>query len=97
MMKVTVVEDLSVLCTIEDGRSPLRITTYYPDSLGYGEDLEEFAVSQAEIQVPPMVAYGYTDVGGAPGLVEVDHFDNAYLTVAHQLGTIVMGHYYEEI
>lgn len=97
LMKVTIVEDLSILCNIEEGRSPLRITTYYPNEVAYGEDLEDFAVSQAEIHIPPMIAYGCTDIGSSPGLVEIDNREYAYLSIAHQLKTIVMAHYYEEV
>lgn len=97
LMKVTIVEDLSILCNIKEGESPLRISTYYPDNMWFGEDLEDFAVSEAEIHMPPTVAYGCTDVGGSPGLVEIDNREYAYLSVAHQSKTIVMAHYYEEV
>lgn len=97
LMKVTVVEDLSILCDIREGESSLRISTYYPNDMKYAEDLEDFAVSEAEIHMPPTVAYGYTDTGGSPGLVEIDNREYAYLSVAHQLKTIVMAHYYEEV
>jgi hypothetical protein len=98
ILKLTIVEDISLICDIKPGESPYYIQTLYPNDIP-DMNLDRYAQELLEPVAVPTTSFGYTDIDGPPRLVEIQDdaiLRSAFHAIYIESTRIVMAHIYEE-